>query len=300
MRRSGVAIDVDFPAGQSRSQPRVLAFLADGERELIFVDGNLDALLFRIEHKVLHFRRLKRFEDELLRIGAPTNDVHLLVVQFANDVLYPRAAHADASADRIHFFIRARHRNLGSVTGFARNAADLDGAVVDLAHLELEQTPDEIRMAARDDDLRAADAVLHRDNIGAYPIPHVVILDDDTLALRHDRLEFSEIENHVGPIEPAYGPADDLAGAVLELLINHFLLDLPNALHHRLLRRLGRNPAKVLRRYFNFHLATDRGVRIDPLRLRNGNLVGRIRDVVDDEQLRQGPDLAGLRIDIDP
>ena len=44
VRRRRVAIDVDFPAGQSRGQARVLPFLSDRERELIFIDGNLDAL----------------------------------------------------------------------------------------------------------------------------------------------------------------------------------------------------------------------------------------------------------------
>src|SRR5947209_18514568 len=76
--RRRVAIDIDLPAGQPRGQPRVLAFLADRERELIFIYRNLDAFFLRIENEVLHFRGLERFEDELLRVGAPTDDVDLL------------------------------------------------------------------------------------------------------------------------------------------------------------------------------------------------------------------------------
>ena len=46
-RRRCVPVDINFPAGQPRSQARILALLPDRERELIFIDGNLDALLLR-------------------------------------------------------------------------------------------------------------------------------------------------------------------------------------------------------------------------------------------------------------
>jgi hypothetical protein len=87
-RRGGVLVDVDLPAGEAGGQARVLAFFADREGELIFVDGDLDALLLGIEHQVLHLRRLERLEDVLLRIGAPADDVDLLVVELAHDVLH--------------------------------------------------------------------------------------------------------------------------------------------------------------------------------------------------------------------
>src|SRR2546430_5236345 len=96
-----VAVNVDLPAGQPRSEPRVLALLADGERKLIFIDGNLDALLLRIEDQVLHLRWLERLEHEFLRVRAPANDVDLFVVQLADDVFHPRSPHANARADRI-------------------------------------------------------------------------------------------------------------------------------------------------------------------------------------------------------
>src|SRR5207302_1745121 len=127
-------------------------------------------------------------------------------------------------------FVGARDCDLRAVTRFARDAANLDGAVVDLAHFQLEEAPDKIWMAARDDDLRSADSIFHRHDIGAEPIADVVVFDHNAFPLRHDRFEFSEIENHIRTIEAAHGAAHDFARAVLELLVNHFLLDLPDAL----------------------------------------------------------------------
>ena len=210
-----------------------------------------------------------------------------------------RSAHADAGADRIDFLVRAGDGDLGPIAGLARDAANLHRAVVDLADFEFEESPDEIRMAARNDDLRAANPVFDRHDISAQPVADIVVFDHDAFALRHDRFEFSEIENHIRAIETPDRSADDLARAILELLINHFFLDLADALHHRLLRGLGGDASKILRRHFHFHFVADRRVRIDLARLGNGNLVRRIGDVIDHEQFGQGADLAGLRIDID-
>ena len=66
--RGSVFVDVDFPTGQSRSQPGVLSFFSDGQRKLIFVHRDLHALLLRIEDEILHLGRLERFKDIFLRI----------------------------------------------------------------------------------------------------------------------------------------------------------------------------------------------------------------------------------------
>ena len=49
-------------------------------------------------------------------IRVPPDDVHLLVVQFANDVLHPLAAQTDAGADGIHLLIAGINRQLGAET----------------------------------------------------------------------------------------------------------------------------------------------------------------------------------------
>ena len=53
-----------------------------------------------------------------------------------------------ARADWIDFVIRAPNSDLGAIARFARDAANLHGAVGDLADFQFEQSPDEIWMAA--------------------------------------------------------------------------------------------------------------------------------------------------------
>ena len=81
------------------------------------------------------------------------------------------------------------------------------------------------------------------------------------LPLLHDRFKFSKIENDIGTIEASDRSAHDLARAILEFLIDHLLLDLTDALHHRLIGGLGRDPAEVFRCHFHLNRFADlRGV----------------------------------------
>ena len=88
-------------------------------------------------------------------------------------------------------------------------------------------------------------AVFHGDDVGAEAVADVVILGLDPLAGGHDGLEFAEVDDDIRALEPADGAVDDLAGAVLELVINHLLLHLADALHHRLLGGLGGDAAEI-------------------------------------------------------
>ena len=128
-------------------------------------------------------------------------------------------------------------------------------------------------MTAGDDDLRAADAVFDCDHVRAETIADIVILHDDALALRHDRFKFAQIEDDVRPVETSHGSTDDLARAILKLLVNHFLFGLANSLHHRLLRRLCRDTPEILRCDFYFHNVAYVYVRLDPARFRQLDLV---------------------------
>ena len=72
---------------------------------------------------------------------------------------------ADAGADGINVLVVAPHRYLRAGTGLAGDGADLDRAVVDLGHFELEQALDKAGVRAGDDDLRAAGLAAHIDKI---------------------------------------------------------------------------------------------------------------------------------------
>ena len=72
------------------------------------------------------------------------NDVDALAGDLVRHRLHARAAHADAGADRIDAAVVALHRDLGAHARVARRAEDLDQALADFRHFELEQLDQEL------------------------------------------------------------------------------------------------------------------------------------------------------------
>src|SRR5690606_34978328 len=102
----------------------------------------------------------------------------------------------------------------------------------------LEKTADKIRVASREDNLGSPGSVLHGNDIGSDAVAAIVFLRRDALALMHHALELADVNIDVAALEPSHGAADDVSGAILELVVDHLLLSLAKALHHRLLCRL--------------------------------------------------------------
>src|SRR3546814_2462109 len=68
------------------------------------------------------------------------HDVDALAVQFVAHRLNARAAHADAGADRIGAVVVGQHRDLGAVARITRAGLDVDQALADFRHFELERS----------------------------------------------------------------------------------------------------------------------------------------------------------------
>jgi hypothetical protein len=68
----------------------------------------------------------------------------------------------------------------------------------------------------------------------------------DAFLVRHDAFEFAEVDHDVVAFEAADGAGHDVAGAVLEFLVDHFLFRLAEALHHRLFGSLDGDASEVL------------------------------------------------------
>ena len=84
------------------------------------------------------------------------DDVDALAGDLVRHRLHARTAHADAGADRIDARVVALHRDLGAHARVAGRAQDLDQALADFRHFELEQLDQEFRRGARQEQLRAA------------------------------------------------------------------------------------------------------------------------------------------------
>ena len=98
-------LDVDLRADQLGRKTDVQSALADGERELVVVDDDVEVrpvrLLVAGDRDARDLRRREGvlgIDDDVV---VPGDDVDLLAAELADDRLDARSLHADARADRI-------------------------------------------------------------------------------------------------------------------------------------------------------------------------------------------------------
>ena len=197
----------------------------------------------------------------------PRNDVDLLALELVDHRLDAAAAHADAGADRIDRGIARDDGDLGAAAGIAGDRLHLDDAVVDLRHFLREQLRHELRMGARQEDLRAALLAAHVVDIGADAVAVAEGLARDQLVAADDALAAAEVDDDVAVFDALDLAVDDLADAVLELLVLAVALGLAHLLDDDLLGRLGGDAAEIHRRQRLGDEVADLGGRV-PARAR--------------------------------
>ena len=173
------------------------------------------------------------------------HDVDLLAAQLVDDHAHSGTAGADAGADRVDVVVVRPDGDLGAVTGLAGAGLDLDDAVGDLGHLELEQPLDQTRVGARHDDLGALGRLAHLDDVRLRAVAGVRTLVGHLLGLRQQGLDATEVEQRVPGVGLLDDAGDDVALAVGVLLELAVALDLADALAHHLTERLGGDPAEL-------------------------------------------------------
>src|SRR4030095_14382896 len=204
-----------------RSQPHILAAAADRQRQLVVGVGNhdLDPLAVFVDHDLGDFGRRQRVDDEGRDIGRPRDDVDLLALQLVDHGLHARAAHADAGADRIDGRVARNHADLGARAGIAGYRLDLDDAVIDFRHFLREQLCHALRMGAGQENLLPAGLAPHVEDIGADAVTVAEHFARQHLVAAHDGFATAEIDDHAAIFDTLDDAVDDVADAVLELLI---------------------------------------------------------------------------------
>ena len=152
---------------------------------------------------------------------------------------------ADAGADRVDVGVVRPDGDLRAVPGLAGAGLDLDDAVGDLGHLELEQPLDEAGVGAGHDDLRALGRLAHLDDVGLEPGVGLGPLVGHLLGLGQQRLDPAEVEQRVAAVGLLDDAGDDVALAAGVLLVLQLALGLADALASspawRSARRCGRS-----------------------------------------------------------
>src|SRR5687768_11566186 len=274
----GLGPDVDPPACEPRREAGVLALAADRQRQLVVGHDHRRLLVLVVDENLAHARRAERLRDEAGRLVVVGDDVDLLAAQLGYDHAHARAARADAGTDRVHPVGVRDDRDLRAVARLAGDVGDLHQAVGDLGHLELEQALDQLRIAARDDDARAArrGGDLLDDGLDALRV--VVALALDLLGLGQQRLHpLAQLHERVAGVRLLDDAGDQLAHAVAVLLEHHVALGLADALQDHLLGGLRGDPAEVVRRdvaNLDLVLEVAQARRVDVRRLRDDDLAG--------------------------
>src|SRR5690606_32327299 len=238
--------DVELPAREAAGEAHVLAALADGLGQAVLGDREVHRVLVLVDHDRLYFGRRHGVDHELRRVVRPQHDVDALAVELVGHRLHARTAHADAGTDRIGAGVVGDHGDLGAVARITRAGLDLDQALADFRHFELEQFDHELRRRTADEELRSA-------RLGA----HVVPVAADAVAGAHDVARdplvpgdagcglATEAAGDVAALDALDHAGDQVAHAILPRIHDLLALGLAHALHAHLLGGLGRDAAEV-------------------------------------------------------
>ena len=291
-----------LPARQVGGEIDALSLAADGERQLILGDDDLHAVAVLVKDDLCHLRRRERVHHKSRGVGRPRHNVNLLALQLADHSLNTAAAHAHTRADRINRAVMTDHRNLRATPGIARHRFYLDDAVVDLGHLLRKQLGHELRMTARKQNLRTALVAANLLNVAANAVAGMMRLARNRLALAHESLGVREFNVDIAVLNALDESVDNLADAVLVLLVLAGALGLADMFDDGVLDGAGGDSSHVNGgeefAVNSADLVEFRLLRSDLARLFNRDLGRRLFNLLNDGVAAEKPHLAGDRVNL--
>jgi len=199
------------------------------------------------------------------------------------------------------------HGDLGAIARIAGAALDLDQALADFRHFELEQFDHEFRRAARHEQLRTADFRLHFVQVTANAIADAGRFARNRLVARDERLGVAaQVEVDVAALHALDDAGDQFADAIDEGVDHLLALGFAHALHDDLLGRLRGDAAELGVLDLVLDPATDLGHFAFAgfvLGVHQADLEGRIFHlavVLDDLPATEGLVVARIAVDFDP
>ena len=163
-------------------------FLADRKRELVLAHDDLGDLVVLVDPHFFDLGRTESFGDELRGVLPPLDDIDLLAPELVDHLAHPGTPRAHAGSLGIDVGIVGDNRDLGPMARLAGDSHDFDGAIGQFGNFELEQPPNQVGMAAADDDLRALGLVSNLEDQRLDPVASLQPLVGYALGAREDRL----------------------------------------------------------------------------------------------------------------
>src|SRR5581483_2843312 len=161
----------------------------------------------------------------------------------------------------------AHDGDLGARARLAGHALDGDDAIGDLRHLQLEQPPDEARMGARDDDLRAFGGISYFQDVDLDAVVEAVGFGLHLFLRRQDGVQLADIDGDVAPFAALHRAGDDLADALVEIIEDLAALRLADTLHHDLLGGLRGDAPEIIQGDIEGDDLADQRIRVVLTRL---------------------------------
>src|SRR5690606_25908248 len=115
-------------------EPYVLSAPPDRHGEIVFVDNDIHGMAVFVDHDGLHVGRRQCADHELRGIVGPKDDVDLLTTQFVTNRLNTGAPHTDAGTDGVDTPVVSHDGDLGTHTGIAGRALELEQTLLDFRH----------------------------------------------------------------------------------------------------------------------------------------------------------------------
>ena len=149
-------------------QANVLTTTTDSQRKLIIWHNNQSSLVvFCMEDNLIDLSWSNGIVDVLGWISNPFDDIDIFLsrnhtatfgiilgwVEFAGNLLDIGTTTSDDGSDRIHVWIVATNRYLGSIARFTRHAHDFHSSVVNFRNFLLHQALDHLWMATANEDI---------------------------------------------------------------------------------------------------------------------------------------------------
>ena len=240
-----LGLDVDAPTGEASCQPSILAFLANGQRELEVIHDDRGDASFLIETNFTNPGRGQSILDQLYGVVGIGNHVDALAAKFIGDHTYSATASTHARAYRIDVRVVTPDRDLGAVTRLTSGRTNLHKTRGDLWHLKLEESLHQTRVRATYDNLRTLGRLANFHDVRLESLPVLVVLVGHLLCLGHQCLNLAQVKQGIAVVSLLHDARDDVTFATGVLVVLHVTLDFANALHDDLLGSLSGDTTKV-------------------------------------------------------